>query len=95
MLFDLAGPSAFKSASNRLAGGIIHGAVRQAFCGALQAELAEYFRLIANLEARTQFPIPSGPNFSGSGDPAPYLTLRRLQLSLAAPLQILRTLVSG
>ena len=76
-------------------GGIVSGAVRQAFCGALQAELAEYFRLIANLEARTQFAIPSAPNLIPGEENAPYLTLRRLRLALAAPLRILRTLVSN
>ena len=34
------------------------GAVRQAFCAALQAELADFYRLVAVLEVQANQPLP-------------------------------------
>ena len=79
------------------------GSTRQAFRAAVQAELADYYRLIAVLEAQAQVPMASaleattnseggggGPEKGGHG--GTYLTLRRLSVWLAEPLRRLRLL---
>jgi gamma-tubulin complex component 3 len=85
-------------------GGGEGGSTRQAFRAAVQAELADYYRLIAVLEAQAQVPMASaletnnndsggssnGPNGSSNG--GTYLTLRRLSVWLAEPLRRLRLL---
>ena len=73
------------------------GSVRQAFRAAVQAELADYYRLIAVLEAQAQVPMASALEAptTGSGGTAgggTYLTLRRLSVWLAEPLRRLRLL---
>ena len=71
------------------------GSVRQAFRAAVQAELADYYRLIAVLEAQAQVPMASAleaPTGSGTAGGGTYLTLRRLSVWLAEPLRRLRLL---
>ena len=77
------------------------GCVRQAFRAAVQAELADYYRLIAVLEAQAQVPMASaleggdgkgGGSNGGGGGGGTYLTLRRLSVWLAEPLRRLRLL---
>ena len=80
------------------------GSTRQAFRAAVQAELADYYRLIAVLEAQAQVPMASAleraddTNSSGAaagtggGGGGTYLTLRRLSVWLAEPLRRLRLL---
>ena len=74
------------------------GSVRQAFRAAIQRELADYYKLMAVLEAQAQIPIvayvPDASRNDGQlqrhGDN--YLTLRRLFVWLAEPLKTMRTL---
>ena len=74
------------------------GSVRQAFRAAIQRELADYYKLMAVLEAQAQIPIveyvPDASRNEGQlqqrGDN--YLTLRRLFVWLAEPLKTMRTL---
>ena len=76
------------------------GSTRQAFRAAIQRELADYYKLIAVLEAQAQIPIvgylddrKDGRSASlAQGGQDAYLTLRRLFLWLAEPLKTLRTL---
>ncbi len=69
------------------------GTVSRAFAAAVSAELSEYYRLIALLEAQAQA-APPDPAAGGStvADGTPYLTLRRLDVWLAEPLARLRLL---
>lgn len=60
------------------------GAVRQAFQGALRKELADFYKLLASLEAQTENAMPE-PNSTGEA-PTSYLTLRRLLVWLGEPL---------
>lgn len=60
------------------------GAVRQAFQGALRKELADFYKLLASLEAQTENAMPE-PNSMGEA-PTSYLTLRRLLVWLGEPL---------
>eukprot|EP00051_Salpingoeca_urceolata_P028327 m.486294 g.486294 ORF g.486294 m.486294 type:complete len:857 (+) comp24292_c0_seq1:160-2730(+) len=62
------------------------GLVAQAFCGALKAELAEYFRLLAVLEGQA-FAEDPGPK-------ATALTLRRLAVWTQDPLMRMRLLAA-
>lgn len=79
-------------------GGADRGAVGRAFSAAVHAELNDYFRLIAVLESQSHLPPPEGAPAGGSGgggggsDDGTYLTLRRLDLWLAEPLQRMRLL---
>ena len=74
------------------------GSVRQAFRAAIQRELADYYKLMAVLEAQAQIPIvayvpdasPNEGQLQQRGDN--YLTLRRLFVWLAEPLKTMRTL---
>ena len=71
------------------------GSTRQAFRAALQRELADYYKLIAVLEAQAQVPIVaylSDQQNKASTNGDSYLTLRRLFVWLAEPLKTLRTL---
>lgn len=63
------------------------GTVGQAFCAALQAELSDYYRLMAVLEAQVHNPIPLMPQGKVTGN---YLSLRRLMVWLAEPLVRMR-----
>ena len=65
---------------------------------AVQAELADYYRLIAVLEAQAQVPMasaleaPTTGSGGGTAGGGTYLTLRRLSVWLAEPLRRLRLL---
>ncbi|KAK3261776.1 hypothetical protein CYMTET_29336 [Cymbomonas tetramitiformis] len=67
------------------------GSVAQAFGSAIQRELADYYRLMAVLEAQAHQgrPLP-GKTVPGTG--GQYLTLKRLVVWLAEPLQRMRLL---
>ena len=83
-------------------GGAEAGSTRQAFRAAVRAELAEYYRLLAVLEAQAQVPMASalapsrgGPDGGGAasdGASSSYVTLRRLSVWLAEPTRRLRLL---
>ncbi|XP_042490826.1 gamma-tubulin complex component 3-like [Macadamia integrifolia] len=63
------------------------GTVGQAFCAALQDELAEYYKLLAVLEAQSMNPIPLVSEVANSGN---YLSLRRLSVWFAEPMVKMR-----
>ncbi|XP_043692732.1 gamma-tubulin complex component 3-like [Telopea speciosissima] len=63
------------------------GTVGQAFCAALQDELAEYYKLLAVLEAQSMNPIPLVSETANSGN---YLSLRRLSVWFAEPMVKMR-----
>lgn len=63
------------------------GTVGQAFCAALQDELAEYYKLLAVLEVQSSNPIPL---VSDSASSSNYLSLRRLVVWLAEPMVKMR-----
>uniref|UniRef100_A0A7S3QYS6 Gamma-tubulin complex component n=1 Tax=Dunaliella tertiolecta TaxID=3047 RepID=A0A7S3QYS6_DUNTE len=65
------------------------GAVRQALCSTLATELADFYRLMAVLEAHAMQPMPTPGDVDASG---PYLTLRRLVVWLGEPLRRMRLL---
>ena len=76
------------------------GSTRQAFRAAARAELAEYYRLIAVLEAQAQVPMASAlenrvsrlePDASSNASSS-YVSLRRLSVWLAEPARRLRLL---
>lgn len=73
-------------------GGADRGAVGRAFTAAVHAELNDYFRLIAVLESQSHLPPPEGAPAAGGDGDGSYLTLRRLDLWLAEPLQRMRLL---
>jgi len=75
-------------------GGVLEGSVRQAFCSALQAELSNYFRMMAVLEGRAHLPLPNPSKPDPPGESPPYLTLRRLQVWFTEPLRRLRVLAA-
>lgn len=62
------------------------GSVRQAFQGALRQELADFYRLLATLEAQSKNPMPGPAGHRGNTKAGPYLTLRRLLVWLGEPL---------
>ncbi|CAD7697869.1 unnamed protein product [Ostreobium quekettii] len=84
------------------------GAVRQALGYAVSKEPADYYRLMAVLEAQLDNPMPtaldhgagendprghlSRPNSAGGGPGGPYLSLRRLAVWLAEPMRRMRLL---
>ena len=77
------------------------GSTRQAFRAAIRAELAEYYRLIAVLEAQAQVPMASAlaaaaandsSNSNSNSSSSSYLSLRRLSVWLAEPQRRLRLL---
>ena len=70
------------------------GSTRQAFRAAARAELAEYYRLIAVLEAQAQVPMASALENRGENSDASssYVSLRRLSVWLAEPARRLRLL---
>lgn len=72
------------------------GSTRQAFRAAVRAELAEYYRLIAVLEAQAQVPmassLASNEKNENSSSSSSYLSLRRLSVWLAEPTRRLRLL---
>ena len=63
------------------------GSTRQAFRAAARAELAEYYRLIAVLEAQAQVPMASALENRGENSDASssYVSLRRISVWLAEP----------
>ncbi|XP_043691114.1 gamma-tubulin complex component 3-like [Telopea speciosissima] len=63
------------------------GTVGQAFCTALQDELAAYYKLLAVLEAQSMNPIPLVSETPNSGN---YLSLRRLSVWFAEPMVKMR-----
>ncbi|KAJ4970248.1 hypothetical protein NE237_003347 [Protea cynaroides] len=63
------------------------GTVGQAFCAALQDELAEYYKLLAVLEAQSMNPIPMVSETASTGN---YLSLRRLSVWFAEPMVKMR-----
>jgi hypothetical protein len=79
------------------------GALAQAFCGALQQELVDFYRLMAVLEAQLHVPRPSaapplpsssnGDDRGGGGGGGGHLSLRRLAVWLAEPTQRMRLLM--
>ncbi len=64
--------------------GLADGPVRQAFQGALRKELADFYKLLASLEAQTENAMPDAN--SPADAPTSYLTLRRLMVWLGEPL---------
>jgi gamma-tubulin complex component 3 len=74
------------------------GSTRQAFRAAVSLELAEYYRLIAVLEAQAQVPMASALETSprgtsrSDGASSSYVSLRRLSVWLAEPARRLRLL---
>ena len=75
------------------------GSTRQAFRAAVSLELAEYYRLIAVLEAQAQVPMasaletsPEGGTSRSDGASSSYVSLRRLSVWLAEPARRLRLL---
>eukprot|EP00803_Ostreobium_quekettii_P003739 evm.model.scf_156.5 EVM.evm.TU.scf_156.5 scf_156:43972-47321(-) len=99
----------FRSVQGYLQGGRAQGggSVRQALGYAISKELADYYRLMAVLEAQLDNPLPTGlqnggdggegggqiarPNGVG-GQGGPYLSLRRLAVWLAEPMRRMRLL---
>ncbi|PNH05932.1 Gamma-tubulin complex component 3 [Tetrabaena socialis] len=73
---------------NSTAGG--EGAVRQALGAAMAAEVADFYRLLALLEAQAALPLPTPGDGEGGGQ---YLTIRRLGCWLAEALRRMRLLV--
>ena len=79
-------------------GGAEAGSTRQAFRAAVSLELAEYYRLIAVLEAQAQVPMASALETSprgtsrSDGASSSYVSLRRLSVWLAEPARRLRLL---
>ncbi|GIL90210.1 hypothetical protein Vretimale_16375 [Volvox reticuliferus] len=79
--------------------------VRQALGAALAAEVGDYYRLLALLEAQAALPLPTpgdnidgsncgGPGASASGGNGQFLTLRRLVCWLSEPLRRMRLLAA-
>lgn len=89
------GPSTSGAPSLGIVGGDVEGgSARRAFRAAAQAELSDYYRLLAVLEAQAQVPMAAaleGKSQRGSGT---YLTLRRLAVWLAEPTRRLRLLAA-
>lgn len=66
--------------------GVAGGTIRQSFCSALQAELAEFYHLMAVLQEQSLREAPKPDNIaSGQAGSGGYLTLRRLIVWLAEP----------
>ncbi|KAL3160087.1 hypothetical protein ABBQ32_010867 [Trebouxia sp. C0010 RCD-2024] len=73
--------------------GMAGSTIRQSFCSALQAEVAEFYRLMAVLQEQSMREAPKpGSLSSGQSAPGGYLTLRRLVVWLAEPLVRIRGL---
>lgn len=66
------------------------GTVGQAFCAALQEELADYYRLMAVLEGQVHHPIPLMVAADSANSVGNYLSLRRLVVWLGEPLVRMR-----
>ncbi|KAI3678183.1 hypothetical protein L6452_37467 [Arctium lappa] len=63
------------------------GMVAKAFCGALQEELSEYYKLLTVLESQSMNPIPLVSEIVNSGS---YLSLRRLSVWFVEPMVKMR-----
>ncbi|KAG0577630.1 hypothetical protein KC19_5G168400 [Ceratodon purpureus] len=66
------------------------GTVGQAFCAALQEELADYYRLMAVLEGQAHHSIPLMVGADSANSVGNYLSLRRLVVWLGEPLVRMR-----
>lgn len=66
------------------------GTVGQAFCAALQEELADFYRLMAVLEGQIHHPIPLMVGAESVNSVGNYLSLRRLVVWLGEPLVRMR-----
>ncbi|XP_024364423.1 gamma-tubulin complex component 3 isoform X2 [Physcomitrium patens] len=66
------------------------GTVGQAFCAALQEELADFYRLMAVLESQVHHPIPLMVGADSGNSVGNYLSLRRLVVWLGEPLVRMR-----